>query len=90
MVLAQALAVGLPVVCTDRTGGSDLAHSPELARRIKVVPSDDIKSLGTEIERALAGNLRHRPLPEADRQLLSWQRYGRRYAAELERDLRSI
>ena len=38
VVLAQALASGLPVICTDRTGGADLAHTPALAQRIKVVP----------------------------------------------------
>ena len=34
VVLAQALASGLPVICTDRTGGADLAHTPALAQRI--------------------------------------------------------
>ena len=33
VVLAQALASGLPVICTDRTGGADLAHTPALAQR---------------------------------------------------------
>ena len=27
MVLSQALASGLPLICTDRTGGADLAHT---------------------------------------------------------------
>src|SRR5262249_5012377 len=45
VVLAQALASGLPIICTNRTGGADLAHTPALAKRIKVVPSDDLAAL---------------------------------------------
>src|SRR5262249_34638595 len=40
-VIAQALASGLPVICTDHTGGTDLAHTSTLADRIIVVPHDD-------------------------------------------------
>ena len=45
VVLAQALASGLPVICTDRTGGADLAHTPALAQRITVIPHDDLSAL---------------------------------------------
>ena len=50
VVLCQALASGLPLVCTDRTGGSDLAEMPGLARLIHVVPAGDPDAL----RRALA------------------------------------
>src|SRR5262249_23918288 len=45
MVLCQALASGLPIVCTDRTGGSDLARQGGLARLIRVIPAGDPEAL---------------------------------------------
>ena len=86
LVLSQALASGLPVVCTTRTGGADLAAlSPELAARISLVPPDDAQALARALARALEdGPGRNRiPLPEADRNLLSWTAYGARYRQEL-------
>ena len=86
MVLAQALASGLPVICTDRTGGADLAHTPALGRRIKVVPSDDLAALVAAISQ-LRGPLEtgkcFPPLTNADRETLSWAAYGRRYAEQI-------
>jgi glycosyltransferase involved in cell wall biosynthesis len=86
VVLSQALVSGLPVICTDRTGGSDLAHTAALAARITVVPAGDVAALWSAIVA-----WRHRPgvraglppLTEADRETLSWAAYGRRYAEEL-------
>jgi glycosyltransferase involved in cell wall biosynthesis len=83
VVLAQALASGLPIICTDRTGGADLAHTPALARRIKVVPSEDLAALVAAI-----GEVRGRlkcfpPLTDVDRETLSWAAYGRRYAERI-------
>ena len=43
VVLSQALASGLSIVCTDRTGA--VAHAPALARRIKVVLGDNLCAL---------------------------------------------
>lgn len=88
MVIPQALASGLPVICTDRTGGSDLASTPALAERITVVPSDDAVALATAIQ-----SLRDRlskggqlpPLTQKDREQLSWTSYARRYSDELRR-----
>ena len=40
-VQCQALASGLSLVCTDRTGGADLARLQELARLVQVVPAGD-------------------------------------------------
>lgn len=85
VVQAQALASGLPLICTDRTGGADLAHTPSLAERIMVVPHGDIDALAMAI-----ANLRCRleaggmpPITEADRQTLSWAAYAARYNDEL-------
>lgn len=89
-VLAQALASGLPMICTDRTGGADLAHTPALSERITVVPHNDSDALAAAI-----GNLRDRlrsgwrpsTLPAEDREKLSWSAYARRYSDELQRDI---
>ena len=83
IVLAQALASGLPLLCTDRTGGADLAHTPFLALRITVVPAGDLDALVSGIAgwraRLRAGD--DLPLLEAtDREKLSWAAYARRYS----------
>jgi alpha-maltose-1-phosphate synthase len=87
LVQAQALASGLPLVCTDRTGGADLAHSAALAARIRVVRSGDVEALRGAIVETM-DRVRSPdgfgPLPDADRQLLSWRGYGERYAKNLE------
>jgi glycosyltransferase involved in cell wall biosynthesis len=85
LVLGQALAMGLPTLCTDRTGGVDLGHTEALAQRITVVPHDDASALASAM-----GEMRDRlakqdlpPLAESDRQTLSWAAYGNRYSQEL-------
>lgn len=87
LVQAQALASGLPIICTDRTGGADLGHSAALAARIRVVPSGDVDSLYRMIIETM--DQARSPggfgtLPEADRQLLSWSHYGKRYLNNME------
>jgi glycosyltransferase involved in cell wall biosynthesis len=87
MVLSQALATGLPVICTDRTGGPDLAHSSALAARITVVPAGDLDALRSAIaawRRRLAARAVLPPLAATDRATLSWAAYGRRYSDELQ------
>jgi glycosyltransferase involved in cell wall biosynthesis len=89
VVLAQALASGLPVICTDRTGGADLAHTPALAERITIIPHDDLSALV-----AAVSGLRDRHkagacvplLADPDRKTLSWTAYGRRYAEQIAAD----
>jgi starch synthase len=89
MVLSQALATGLPVIGTDRTGAPDLALTPALSQRIIVVPHGDIDALANSIA-ALRDRLisagPFAPLGEEDREALSWAAYGRHYSAELLRD----
>jgi starch synthase len=81
LVQVQALAAGLPIVCTSRTGGADLKRwaSPE---SIRVVPHDDAQALGAALREALA----LRPAPGTLRDLLgdrrdqvSWRAYAQRY-----------
>lgn len=83
MVLGQALASGLPLVCTQDTGGQDLRHTEALKDRVYVVPSNDSAALAAGMQK-IAGRLLNGPpfaeLTEADRQTLSWAAYGRRYA----------
>jgi glycosyltransferase involved in cell wall biosynthesis len=89
VVLAQALASGLPVICTDRTGGADLAHTPALAERITIIPHDDLSALVAAVaglrDRHKAGE-RVPLLADPDRKTLSWTAYGRRYAEQIAAD----
>ncbi len=81
MVLPQALASGLPIVCTDKTGGADLAHNAGLTERIRVVPSDDHDALREALTVAIAT-----PPPlllPSDRDALSWSNYAQRYSDRL-------
>jgi glycosyltransferase involved in cell wall biosynthesis len=89
LVLGQAMAMGLPVICTDRTGGPDLAHTPALAERIIVAGADDAAALViaiAELRRRLASGEPFAPLTDADRQTLSWRSYGERYSDALTAD----
>jgi glycosyltransferase involved in cell wall biosynthesis len=87
LVQAQALACGLPLVCTDRTGGEDLQRMLDDLAWVSVVPSDDAGALAAAIRamlpRALDSN-RDGVLGPA-RQRLGWAAYGARYAQELAR-----
>lgn len=86
-VITQAVASGLPVLCTDATGGEDLRHTPALVDRIAVVEAERLDALSAGLE-ALAVRLRNgpdfAPLAESDREALSWRAFARRYAANLE------
>lgn len=86
VVLSQALASGLPVVCTNRTGGADLARMPGFATRLTVVPWDDAGALAAAIRLwrdRLRGDEAPPLLGEAEREMLSWAAYACRYNAEL-------
>jgi len=89
LVLIQALSCGLPVVCTDRTGGEDLVDLVRDKSLLTVVPAGDTQALATAIKEmlptALALTGKRNLLREGARRQLSWQAYGERYAAELER-----
>jgi glycosyltransferase involved in cell wall biosynthesis len=90
VVLVQALASGLPIICTDRTGGEDLAHTSALLDRILVVPNGDVAALQGAIETLrvrLHDGPRFSPLSTSDLETLSWSAYGVRYARELMADV---
>jgi alpha-maltose-1-phosphate synthase len=77
-VQCQALASGLRLVCTDRTGGSDLACFG-LTRLIRVVPSDDPHALRRALAEALddaTGESGVEPITETERKALGWRRYA--------------
>jgi len=86
-VLGQALASGLPIICTDHTGGANLAHTPALAERIDVIRQGDVAGLANALARLRDRVNREgwRPLSEFDRKTLSWTAYGSRYSDELAR-----
>jgi glycosyltransferase involved in cell wall biosynthesis len=88
LVQAQALACGLPLVCTDRTGGEDLAELLEDPSWVAVVPADDIHALRHGVEKELAKARMQSGLRDIlgqARESLSWRAYGQRYDAELRR-----
>jgi glycosyltransferase involved in cell wall biosynthesis len=78
LVQCQALASGLPLVCTDRTGGSDLACLG-LSRLIRVVPAGDADALRRALAEALDDAIGKTGVPsitETERQALGWRRYA--------------
>lgn len=86
LVQAQALACGLPVVCTDRTGGEDLRDFVDDPSWIHVVPVEDHDALAEAIAMALerARSMSGmRDLLGAGREKLSWRAYGERYECKL-------
>ncbi len=86
MVLSQALASGLPLVCTDRTGGEDLQRLLEEPSWVKVVSSDNADALTVAIQEMLPRALGLRGmrdlLGKGQRQL-TWESYGKRYSEEI-------
>ena len=88
LVQIQALASGLPVLCTDKTGGEDLQMLLSNPERIKIVPAGDLNALQTAIESylPLALQLRNQKFPDSDRARLSWGEYGVRYDRELRQE----
>jgi glycosyltransferase involved in cell wall biosynthesis len=87
MVLTEALASGLPVIGSSRTGAPDLRALIENKESILVVPPADAGALAAAIRR-MEGFVARQPedraiLTEADRRSLSWAAYARRYGAFL-------
>jgi alpha-maltose-1-phosphate synthase len=79
LVQCQALASGLPLVCTDRTGGPDLAGLPGFARLIRVVPAGDPEALRRALAEALddvTGKNGVASITQAEREALGWRRYA--------------
>jgi glycosyltransferase involved in cell wall biosynthesis len=86
LVQAQSLASGLPLVCTDRTGGEDLAEFLGAPSWVTVVPHDDPAALRQGIKQALslAGNqFGLRDTLGSAHERLTWKAYGQRYDTEI-------
>lgn len=86
MVLVQALSSGLPVLCSDATGGEDLMHTPSLRERIRIIRAEDGAALSAGLS-LLADRLKQGPdfplLGNEDRQTLTWTAFARRYLENL-------
>jgi starch synthase len=81
VVLSQALSSGLHIVCTDRTGGPDLAQLPGLSRLIRVVSAGDAEALRSALSQSLyaaTGKTDVAPITSAERLMLGWNSYAQR------------
>lgn len=82
MVLSQALSCGLPLVCSKDTGGSDIADVTGMKDWIFEMEEYSVEALKRQILRAL--DFSKACDPKALRlKNLSWEAYGKRYAAFL-------
>lgn len=88
LVQCQALASGLRVVCSDRSGGEDLKAFTDHPERISVVHCDQLEPLIRALKQSLDAAVKEfgaRDYLGGAREKLSWKQYGARYAAELTR-----
>jgi glycosyltransferase involved in cell wall biosynthesis len=86
-VIPQALACGLRVVCTTRTGGEDLKECLPDPTAVRVVPPDDAAALAGALNQALRDARAETGVRDrlgAAREELSWSAYARRYNRALE------
>lgn len=86
LVQAQAFACGLPLVCSQNTGGSDLAKLLDINNSFFEMQTFDVDALHTCVERALIfANTQHglRVLSPNITKKLSWSRYGETYKSFL-------
>ncbi len=88
MVQAQALACGVPVVGTDRSGAADLRDFIEDPAAIVIAKAANLETLRDGIAYGFAYAAKRkgrRSLMTEGRARLSWEAYGARYDAELHR-----
>jgi starch synthase len=86
LVQAQALACGLPLVCTTRTGGRDLLPFVRSRDWIVEVPSDDPSALRAAIQdmtKKLANGFHGGTVLRNSGFSLTWDVYGKRYEKNL-------
>lgn len=87
MVQGQALACGLPLVCTKDTGGEDIARLIKCEEWVTVIPENTVAEIKKGIYSALE---KYNTLPSnrdilgENKGELSWRAYGRRYAEFLD------
>jgi glycosyltransferase involved in cell wall biosynthesis len=84
-VQAQALACGLRLVCTDRTGGEDLRELLVDRSVVSVTPPDDVPAFRQALKEALglARPIGPREILGEARSRLTWRAYGQRYQQAL-------
>ncbi len=86
MVMAQALASGVPVVCTDRSGGEDLREYMDDPEGIIVAKAGNLETLTEAIRKGIAYSFTQagpRSFITSGRDALSWKAYGLRYHQDL-------
>jgi glycosyltransferase involved in cell wall biosynthesis len=86
LVLIQALACGLPVACSDQTGGRDLLEIVKDEDLVRVFPVDDVDAQCSGIRKCMDFALRRtgtRTLSDEARSQLGWRAYGQRYSRKL-------
>jgi glycosyltransferase involved in cell wall biosynthesis len=82
MVQCQAIACGLPIVCSSLTGGIDLRNLLDDQKWIIEMPEYSIPSLHKSLENAITLSEMQdgiRNYAKQDLKNLSWQAYGERY-----------
>jgi glycosyltransferase involved in cell wall biosynthesis len=86
MVMAQALTCGVPVVCTDRSGGEDFGDYVDSPDGIIVAKAGNLETLTEAIRKGLAYAFTQsgpRAFITSGRDALSWKAYGQRYHQDL-------
>ena len=81
LVLCQATACGLPIVCSQNTGGPTLKQMIEDANNIYVMPEITAKALkeGVKIQLGKCNISETRNYVESKMNLFTWEAYGVRY-----------
>jgi len=91
MVIPQAMASGLPVICTENTGAADLIDD---GREGFVIPTRDVKVIRECIVRLFEDSQLRSRMAEAARAKVeaagTWDHYGARIFAEYERVLATV
>lgn len=88
---AQALASGVPVVCTDRSGGEDLREFIDDPEGVIVAKAGNLDTLAEGIRTGMALAFTQggrRSFLTRGRDQLSWRAYGERYSGELNKRLK--
>jgi alpha-maltose-1-phosphate synthase len=84
----RGVASGLPLVCSDRSGGEDLREFIEAPEWVTVVPAGDLMAWRRGLKQGVAMAERQtgvRTLLRKARKQLTWRAHAERYAEELRR-----
>lgn len=81
LVQAQAMACGLPIVCSKNTGGIDLANLLHAEKYLFEIENYNLKSIHQCVEQAIATADQQSKVRcvSNDLNTLSWKRYGKNY-----------